>query len=241
MEQEKMNAKPQPAFAPDGKWLYRLGGLAALVLVAGYGLTFPVYASVGYWPAGAEARLAYFASHAQGWWLLTGLMVFTDLLYLPVFLALYHALKAVNKSALLLAFAFEGLFVALDLAITWTTHSSLLTLGSQYASAGDAERAILVAAAGYPSAMLDSPLLGLYIILIPSIGLLLAALAMSTGSFGKVAAGLGWAAGLSGVVAAVGPRFFSALGFMPILNAVLVMIWFLVVGLRLLRLGLQKR
>lgn len=236
-----MKEKAQFTVDPEGAGLYRAGGIAAFVLVIGYFLTFPVYASVGFWPAGAEARLAYFAEHATGWWIITGLMVFTDLLYLPVFLALYRAMQGINRSAMLLAMATEGLFVALDLAVTWTAHSSFLTLGGNYAAArSDAQRAILVAAAGYPSAILDSPLLGIYIILIPALGVLLTASVMSKGSFSKATAYLGWAVGVSGILAGVGPKVTSALATAPVINAILAMIWFLFVGFGLYKLGQQK-
>lgn len=228
------------AVDPDGKWVYRVGGIAAFVLVIGYFLTFPVYASVGFYPNGDEARLAYFAKNATGWWIITGLMVFTDLLYVPVFLALYQALKGINRNAMLLAIACEGLFIALDLAVTWTAHSSLLTLGSNYAAAtSDAQRAVLVAAAGYPSTMLDSPLLGICAIFIPSLGVLLTGLVMLKGIFTKPTAYFALAVGVSGIVAGMSPIFPGTLSAMPIINALLAMIWYLFVGLGLYKLDRQ--
>jgi hypothetical protein len=222
----------------DGKWLYRAGGIAALILVIGYFLTFPVYASVGTQPSGAEAQLSYFAEQAAGWWVIIGLMVFTDLLYIPVWLALYQALKEINRNAMLLAIACVGLFVALDLAVTWTAYSSILILGGSYAAAtSDTQRAIFVAAAGYPSTVLDSPLLAIYAILIPSLGFLFTGPVMAKGGFGKSASFLSWAVGISGIVAVAGPYFASALGMMRIVNALLATIWFLLVGWRLYRIG----
>lgn len=235
-----MNEKIQFAVDLDGKWLYRAGGIAALIFVIGYFLTFLAYGSVGFYPNGDEARLAYFAQHATGWWIIAGLMVFTDLLIMPIFLGLYQALKGINRNAMLLAIACEGLFIAVDLAVTWTAHSSLLTLGSNYAAAtSDIQRATLVAAAGYPSTMLDSPLGGIYAILIPALGILLTAPVMSKGIFSKSTVYLGWAVGISGIVAGMSPFFPEALSAMPIINALLVMVWYLFVGLRLYKLGRQ--
>src|SRR3990170_8806832 len=168
-----MNEEAQFTVDPEGKWIYRVGGLSALVLGIGYLLTIIVmitYAG-GFPPPGIEARLAFFTEHAAGWWVVSALMIFTDLLYVPVFLALYQALKGINKYMMALALACEGLFVALDLAITWTAYSSLTALGGVYAAAtSDAQRASIVAAAGYPSAITDSPLLGIYIVFIPAVG-----------------------------------------------------------------------
>lgn len=237
-----MNEKTQFTVDPDVKWLYRVGGIAAFVLVIGYLLTFPVYAWVGAAPpSGVEAQLIYFAEHATGWWTILGLMVFTDLLYVPVFLSLYQTLKGVNRDGMLLAAGCIGLFVALDLALTWTAYSALITSGGNYAAATtDAQRAVFVAAAGYPSAMLDSPLLGTYAILVPSLGFLLTGLVMLKGVFSKRTAYLGLAVGVTGIVAFADP-FMGAWGKVHIVNALLATIWFLLVGWKLYKLGQQTK
>src|ERR1022692_4585733 len=86
-----------------------------------------------------------------------GLSVFTDFLFVPVALALYLALKGVNRNAMLLATAFVGLFVVLDLAITWSHYASILTLYRDYSKAADdAQRAGYLAAANYASAILTA-------------------------------------------------------------------------------------
>ena len=218
---------------PGGKWIYRVGGISALVLGIGYLLTIPmtIFSAGGFPPPGTEARLAFFTEHAAGWWAVTALMIFTDLLYVPVFLALYQALKGINNYMMLLALACAGLFVALDLAVTWTAYSSLITLGGNYAAAtSDAQRAVIVAAAGYPSAINDSPLLGIYATLIPATGLLLASLVMRKGIFNKALAYLGIVAGICGILAGVGPIVLGALDIAQYINAGLAMIWFFVVG-----------
>jgi hypothetical protein len=86
-----MNEKIQFTVDPDEKWICRLGGLLGIVLGIGYLLTIPVTIlfAGSFPPPGVEARLAFFAEHTAGWWAVTGLMVFTDLLYVPFFLALY--------------------------------------------------------------------------------------------------------------------------------------------------------
>ena len=228
------------AVDPDGKWLYRVGGISAFVLVIGYLLTFPVYAWVGDAPPnGVEAQLIYFAEHATGWWAILGLMVFTDLLFVPIFFALYLALKGVNRNVMLLAIACIGLFVALDLAVTWPAYSALITSGGNYAAATtDAQRAIFVAAAGYPSAMLDSPLSGTYAILFPALGALLTGLVMLRGIFSKATAYLALAAGITGIVF-MGSYVADALYVVRIINALLATVWYFFVGYRLYRLGQQ--
>jgi hypothetical protein len=237
-----MNAQNMMVIAvdPDGKWIYRVGGISALVLGIGYLLTIPVvivYAG-GFPPPGVEAKLVFFAEHAAEWWAATALMVFTDLLYVPVFLALYQALKGINKYMMVLALACEGLFVALDLAITWTAYSSLAAMGGVYAAAtSDAQRAIVIAAAGYPSAITDSPLVAIYIVFLPALGLLFASLVMRKGIFNKVLAYMGVIAGVFGILAGVGPLFISDLETAQYINAGLAMIWFFLVGFKLYKLS----
>jgi hypothetical protein len=161
-------------------------------------------------------------------------MVFTDLLYVPFFLGLYHALKGFNKYLMLLAFACAGLFVLLDLAVTWTAFPSLIILSGDYAAAtSDAQRAIIVAAAGYPSAIIDSPLLGIYAVLIPALGLLFASLVMRKGIFSKTLVYMGIIAGVCGILAGIGPIFISDLEMFQYINASLAMIWFFFAGLKL--------
>jgi len=231
-----MNEKMQITADPNGKWIYRVGGLSGIVVGIGYLLTIPVttiYAG-GFPPLGAEARLIFFADHVTGWCAVTALMVFTDLFYVPFFMALYHALKVFNKYLALLAFASASLFVVLDLAITWTAYPSLIMLGGNYAAAtSDAQRAIIVAAASYPSAIIDSPLAGIYAILFPGLGELLAGLAMRKGIFSKTLAYMGIIAGVCGILAGIGPIFIRDLETAQYINASLAMIWFFFAGLKL--------
>jgi hypothetical protein len=237
-----MNEKMQFTIDQDGTWIYRVGGISAMILGIGYLLTIPVTAvyAGGFPPPGAEARLIFFAEHAAGWWATTALMVFTDLLYVPVFLALYHVLKGFNKYMMLLAFACAGLFVVLDLALTWTAFPSLIMLSGNYAAiTSDAQRAIIVAAASYPSAIIDSPLAGIYAILIPALGLLFASLVMRKGIFSKTLAYMGVIAGVCGILAGIGPIFISELEMAQYINASLAMIWYFFAGVKLYKLGQQ--
>jgi hypothetical protein len=227
------------AVDPEGKWLYRVGGIAAIVLVVGYFLTFPIYFYVGDQPAsGVEAQLVYFSEHATGWWAIAFLMVFTDLLLVPIFFGIYMALKHINKGLMLVALAFKAfLFVILDLAVTWTAFSTVISTGVSYGAATtDAQRAALVAAAAYPSAILSSPLSGTYAIVIPSLGVLFAGLVMLKGVFNRATAYIAVVTGLTGILW-MGSFFIDGLGVVRIVNALLAMVFYLLVGVRLYRLG----
>ena len=147
------------AVDPDQKWLYRVGGVSALVLGIAYIAIIGLYVPVGAPPSGAEARLTHLAGKTTVWWAILALSVLTDFLFVPVALSLYLALKRINRNAMLLATACVGLFVVLDLAVTWTSYASLITLSGTYAAAtNDVQRAVVVATANYPSAVLESKL-----------------------------------------------------------------------------------
>jgi hypothetical protein len=228
------------AVDPDRKLLYRVGGLSALVLGIAYVASVPLYASVGAPPSGGEARLHYLVGKTTVWWAILGLSVFTDVLFIPVAFALYLALKGVNRNAMLIATAFVGLFVVLDLAVTWPNYAALISLSGKYAAATTAaERAIYVAAASYASAVLTSSLEAVYSILVLSLGILLIGLVMLKGPFGKTTAYLSVLTGILGIVAAVGPFFVSALGVTIIIASVLTTAWVFLVGFRLYRLSQQ--
>jgi hypothetical protein len=221
--------------ATDHRWLYRWGGLSALLIGLGYIITIPLYIAAGPPPSGGEARLQYLIGKTTIWWAILGLSILTDLLYLPVALALYRALTGV---AMLFATILVGLFVVLDLAVTWTNYAALITLSERYATAtSDIQRAADVGAATYASAVLDSSLESVYSILLLSIGILLIGLVMRKGTFSASAAYVGIVTGVLGIVAAVGPLFVSGLSVAIIIASVLTTLWILLVGFRLIRLG----
>ena len=221
----------------DAKWLYRVGGIAAIVLALAYFVIIALYVPMGAAPDEVEPKLAFLAANTAAWWAILGLSVLTDFLFIPVALALYLALKGINRNAMLLATAFVLLFVILDLALTWPNYGALITLGGHYAAANETQRAVVVAAATYASVVLDSDLLATYIILVPGIGILIASLVMLKGVFNKATAYLGIATGILGIVSVVGPIFVSALSATYIIASLLTTIWVLLVGYRLYRLG----
>lgn len=225
---------------PDGRWLYRAGGVSALVFGIAYLAIIGLYVPIGAPPSGAEARLAYVAGNTRTWWAILDLSVLTDFLLVPVALALYVALKGVNRSAMLLATAFMGLFVVLDLAITWTNYETLITLSGQYAAAAnDAQKAAAVRAAIYPSAVLESRLLFVYNSLTLAVGILMTGFVMLKGIFNRSTAYLGLVTGILGIISVVGPFFVSALSQTIIAASILTTIWLLFVGYRLYGLGRQ--
>jgi hypothetical protein len=55
------------AVDPDGKWLYRVGGVCALLFGIAYIVIIALYVPVGTPPSGGEARLEYHAGNTTVW------------------------------------------------------------------------------------------------------------------------------------------------------------------------------
>jgi hypothetical protein len=220
----------------DEKWLYRVAGISAIVFVIAYIVIIALYVPVGK-PSGADAWLISMAKNTTVWWAILGLSVLTDFLLVPVALSLYLALRKINKSVMLVAIAFVGLFVILDLALTWTNYASLIALSSSYASAAnDTQKTIFFTAALYPSSVVDSSILFIYNSLTLAIGILLTSSAMLKGVFSKGTAYLGLVTGILGIVAVAG-SFYGFLKALIILVSILTTVWVLLVGFRLYKLG----
>ena len=186
---------------------YRAGGIAALMLAVAYIIIILLYARVGAPPSGGgDAWFHYLPGKTTIWWTILGLSVFTDFLFVPLALAFYVALRRINNNAMLLATAFVGLFVVLDLAVTWTHYGSVLILYDSYSKATDAlQRTSYVAAANYASAILTSRLEVVYAIVTLSLGILLMGAVMLTGGlFNRATAYLALATGILGIVSLTG-------------------------------------
>ena len=225
---------------PDGNWLYRIGSLSALIFGIGYILIIALYVPAGAPPRGAEARLAYLAGKQTLWWAILGLSVFTDFLLVPVALSLYLVLQGINRNAMLVATACMGLFIILDLTVTWTNYAALITLSGQYATAlNEAQRAVLVAAVMVPSTILESNLLFVYNTLTFSVGILMTGLVMLKGNFGRPTAYLGLITGLLGILAVLCLFFVSTSSLIIVIASVLTTLWILAVGYGLYRLSRQ--
>jgi hypothetical protein len=221
--------------ASSATWAIRAGGIAALLLAAGYVAVMPLFAMVGAPPVGAVERLEYHASGTAVWWGIVLLSVLTDLLFVPVAGALYAVLRRVTQPAMLVAIAFTLVFVVLDLAVLWPAKVSMITLGEAYGSATGEQRALLLAAAGYPAAVLDSVLTPIYSILTLGVGLLITGLVMLRGTFGRATAIVGIVTGILGI-ASVGETYLT--GSFPVLvvgASLLTIVWLVLVGRDLLR------
>jgi hypothetical protein len=219
---------------PANSRVFRLGGVASLAIGAAYIVIIGLYAFAGVPPVGGEAWLNYLAGKTMLWWAIVGISVLTNFLFVPVSLSLYFALNKVNRLATIIGIAFVGLFVTLELAVNWTSYASLIMLSKDYAAAAnDTQRAILVAAASYPSAVIASPLALVYAVGTLSFGFLVIGFVMLQSLFNKLTAFIGILTGILGIAAVAGVSIAT------ILNAVSATIWLFLVGYRLYRLTWQ--
>jgi hypothetical protein len=217
---------------PDQKRLYRVGGISAILLAIGYVVIVPLYAQVGAPPSGGDAWFKYLNGKTSLWWWIVVLSVMTDFLFVPVAWALYLALKDAGRNAMLMATVFVGLFVVLDLAVTWSHYASILVLYAEYTAASDEVlRMGYLAAANYGSAMLTSRLEIVYSIVTLSFGILVTGFVMLRGIFNKITAYLGLATGILGFAAP------TRVSVVIIGNALCATAWLFLVGYRLCQLA----
>ena len=223
------------------KGLYRVGGMSAIVLSMSYIIITVLYVMGGALPSGGEEWLKHIAKHTLEWQAILGFSVLTDFLFVFVLWSLYWALKEINRNTTLAGIGFVGLFVVLDLAVTWSNYSSLISLSTKYAIAtNDTQRMAFVAAANYAYGVLSSSLFAVYAILVPALGISIIGLVMLKGTFSKVTAYLGVVTGILGIISVVGPFFLTALGMVAIITSVLTTVWVLLVGIKLLKLSKQS-
>jgi hypothetical protein len=222
------------AMGTDEGSLYRLGGWAAITLAVAYLLITGLYVVAGQVPSTAEAWLRYLQPQTTIWWAIAGLSVLTDLLFLPVALALYFALRRADRTLAIFGSGLIVLFAVLDLAVTWPNYAALIELAGRSGGAGAS--ADLVAAAAYPATVLGSPVFSVYAILVPALGIFLLSLLMLRG-FDRRNGYVGILTGIVGAVAVVGGFFVDELGLLAIFASILTLAWVLLVGVRLLRLS----
>jgi hypothetical protein len=209
-----------------------VGAASALLIALLYVAIIALYSRVGAPPGSGEEWMAYLPGKIPTWWAILYLSVATDLLFLPVAVALYLALRDTSRWMVALAVAFVALFVAVDLAITWGDYARLLTLAERYlAATSDVQRAALVAAADAASAVLGSKLEVILAIVDLSLGILLVSWVMLRARFGSFTAWTGVVTGLLGIAA------LSGHAVVIVSNALCATAWLVSVSVCLWRLG----
>ena len=222
----------------EEKTLLRIGAMAAISLGIGYLLIVALYVPMGGPPRGLEARLAYFGAHIGEWWAVIWLSIITDLLFVPVGFSLYRTLKELSRNSMVFAAAFIALFVVLDLAVTWPNYAALMAASMEYANAAaPSQKAVALAAAAVPAAVLDSNVLFVYNSLTLAVGILIAGIVMLRGVFSRLAAYLGVVTGAMGIFSVITSFVVHDVGIAIFFTSVLTTAWLFAVGFRLNRLA----
>ena len=238
MPEEETKALNHSVEAGDPKWkgLYRVGGVS--MIIAGPVFIILAAFAIALAPslASTDAALKNLASQAillQGD---IGLAILSDLLVIPAALALYFALKGINKNAMLVAAGFLGLFVILDLGLSVPNFLQVITISQNYlAATSDAQRSTYVASMNNLFSML-SLVLPICAFLVPSIGSLMTSLVMLRGIFRRLVAYVGIFASVAGILVGFS-ILLPALGNLDFIYLPLFGIWFVLAGFRLYGLG----
>jgi len=230
--------------SPDPSWrgLYRAGGVSALLYVV---LTFAIPVVLGFITpqpasagavatfAGGLATLQFIASHGSVFILNQALIFGPSILAMVVFLALYMALKHLNKS-----YAAIGALLAIAAAVltlvTFSIVGGLVYLSAEYVAATTAaQRAAFTTAAealiAVHNAMIADGILF-------TTGILIISLVMLKGVFRKGIAYLGIVTGALGIIS---EALRPILGYSYAVYGILLLIWLIAVGWKLYRLGVQ--
>lgn len=224
------------------KTLYKLGGAAALIVVV---LTLGEIIGLIFYPQ---------PETVSGWFMLfqsnkiIGLLDFWGLevpmymMFTIVFLALYAALKKANKSLMAIALA----FALLGIGTFFATNNpfSMLSLSHQYeAATTEAQRSTLLAAGQAVLANTNQRGVGGFntgLFLVSAAGLIVSSVMLQSSSFGRSTAWVGIAAYALSLADYLREALTlsAAIALLVILpGALLLMIWFGLVGRRLVQLG----
>ena len=237
----------------SGPSLYRAGGIAALIAALMYVVALGIYApAYGAGPP-PNTTLEWFTllQHSP----LTGLFflgladIIIVILWGPMSLSLYFALRPTNRALLMNATTF--VFVGMAVYLATNTAFSMLSLSNQYAvAATDAERstvlaagqAILAVSQGTGGQYVGMPLVWLA-------GVIISAVMLRSGIFHKATA---WT-GIFGLCLLLASVPFSGYTFGPTTGAMVTVAvgtdigggllsfaWYILIGLRLLKLSSSR-
>lgn len=222
---------------PSWRGLYKAGGIAAFAYIL-LGIVVPalLFIPVGYERGlSGEALLTFIADHRTWWFILQTLTLGPSFLAMPVFLAIFVALKGVNKSyaaiGALLAISCQLLFVSF-----YPGTLGMAFLSAQYMAADPALQESLAAAALGVTAPLDA-FNPLYETVFAG-SILILSLVMFRGVFPRAVAYMGLATAGAEMVAI---SLTSQIGMGYFWWYLFFVFWFAGVGWRLYQLGTTPR
>jgi hypothetical protein len=221
------------ASTPGWEWMYRIGGIAALLMFIVIPIQVVVFIA---YPPPATVQ-GYFALFQQNRLLglldLDLLLIVDNILIIPLNVALYQVLWQKNRSFTALAAAFGFLAIFLYLVSREATFSMMM-LSDQYAAAAtDAGRQALLAAGQTLLTTYNGTVFNLNYVL-GAVSLIIASLVMLRYSlFSKAIAYLGIAANVIGL-----GLYVPGVGiYISVFSVIFLWVWDLLIGLKFLQMA----
>lgn len=225
-----MDAQTTVDTKSDWRWLYRLGGIAALTIVALIPIQIVVYVVSPPPDTVAGFYELFQRSTLLGLLSLDLLLIIDWLLFIPLFLALYVVLR--HASSTWMAVGLVSGLLAIAIYFASTVAIEMLSLSDLYATATtEAERTLALAAGEGMMVTYTGTAFHVSYILGSLAGLIIAAVMLRGPVFGRVAAYVGIASN----ILALG-LYVPAIGLvLSILSAVGLGVWYALIGWKLLR------
>ncbi len=239
-KEENMNTSVQQPVkeivnGPDPSWrgLYRAGGISSFLYIV-FSLIIPTILVMTRhydFKMDGTSLLTFIAANKVWWMLLQSLVLETSILAIITFVALFVALKHINKSIAALGSLITVVCQILFMAY-YPVLLGLVQLSNQYVISAETERKFIAAAAEALIAQ-NNAFNPVYESLF-AIGIMIISLVMLKGVFHKSVAWLG---------IAIAPAAIIALTLWPLIGVgyfwwwILFVIWFVAVGCKLYMLG----
>jgi hypothetical protein len=228
------------AAGPDASWsdLYRMGAISAGMCVVLYLVALVVVVATPAPPTeGGAATLLYIAAHRSLYILEQVLWLAPSFFAMLVFLALYPALKGLNKSyaAIGAVVGIAAWAISLAYPATGGGAPALVYLSDRYTEAASAAQHAAFASAA--EALIAQNTIPTAIGVVQTIAVLLVSLLMLEGVFRRSVAYLGIATGAIGIVS---ESLRPILGGAYAIYGVLILLWFATMAWELDRLSRQS-
>ena len=203
---------------PAWKRLYRAGGFSLILAGILFIVNLPLLLIVGPPPTSGEAALAIVAAQNLLFRTSNGIFIASGIVFIPAVLALYLALKELDREYALIASGLAAVAIPifqttnmLNYSITGVNNAAVAGLVLGVSRAGDTISVLLF-----------------------SIAVLIWGVIMRKGVFSKGAAYLGVLTGVVGIISSIP---IPAIGLIGLFSLVLFAIWFLAIGSKLYKLG----
>lgn len=226
--QELVDASRAETTESAWKSLYLVGGVAALLVVVLYVSQIIVFVASPP-PSSVVGYFTLFHKNALLGLLDLDLLSIVDYaLFVPLFLALYMALRRVSPSFMVIATSLA--FVGIAIYFASNTAFEMLSLSNQYAAATtDAQRSLFVASGQAMLATYQGTAFDVSYVLLAIAPLIISVVMLQSITFGKVTASVGIGAN----VLAAG-LFVPAIGvFLSLISVVGLLIWYVLIARKL--------